>query len=215
MNKTLRYYLAAYNLVAFAFWAAYFVYFIATGFKIDVYSMLLLNIAQGLALFEILHAVLKWVKSPVGSTVAQVASRLLVVVLIDNYVLVMIARGMAFIEPTGPPKVPVNSFSVTDIGIIIISFAWCITELVRYSLYFLSQFNKQPKWLLWMRYSFFIGLYPLGVIGEWVIIVAALWVGGFNVIAYSCFLGVLFLAYSYGFPVLYRYMWRQRKAKLG
>jgi len=216
MNKAIKYYLATYNFVAFAFWALYLLYFCATGFKINVYSLVFLNIAQGLALLEILHALLKWVKSPVGSTIAQVASRILVVVLIDNYVMAMVAVGLSFIGPSAVAlsKAAEGHFTLTDIGIIVVSFAWSITELVRYSLYFLSLFGRQPKWLLWMRYSFFIGLYPMGVTGEWIILLAPICFVHFAITGYACFIGVLFLAYAYYFPVLYGYMWKQRKAKL-
>ena len=216
MSKPLKYYLAGYNFLAFAFWALYLAHFVATGFRIDVYGLLFLNIAQGLALFEILHALLKWVKSPVGSTIAQVASRILVLVLIDIYLMDMIKLGLAFVGT--PENVQANyaarHFSVMDIGIIIVSFAWSITELIRYSLYFLSLFDRQPEWLLWMRYSFFIGLYPMGVSGEWLIFLAPLIAVGFKLSAYAYFVGFLFLAYAYYFPVLYKYMWKQRKAKL-
>jgi very-long-chain (3R)-3-hydroxyacyl-CoA dehydratase len=82
MSKAVKYYLGAYNGIAFLAWAAYLVCFLAAGFQLDAPSLYLLNIAQGLAFLEIVHALLKWVKSPVLSTAAQVASRLLVLVLI-------------------------------------------------------------------------------------------------------------------------------------
>ena len=217
MSKTLKYYLATYNFAAFAFWAIYLVFFMVTGFRINVYSIVFLNIAQGLALFEIFHALMKWVKSPVMSTLAQVASRILVLVLIDNYLMTQVALGISFIGPNADAleKAAASHWSVTDIGIIIVSFAWSITELVRYSLYFLALVGKQPKWLVWMRYSFFIGLYPLGVTGEWFIFLAPVVAAGLTLTGYSYFVAFLFLAYAYYFPVLYGYMWKQRKARLG
>jgi very-long-chain (3R)-3-hydroxyacyl-CoA dehydratase len=206
MSNAVKYYLGAFNAAAFIFWAAYIICFIATGFYLNPQTMLLLNIAQGLAVLEIVHALLKWVKSPVGSTIVQVSSRLLVLVLINMF----------------------NTGSMTDtivaVGIVVVSFAWSITELVRYSLYFLSLFNKQPGWLLWMRYSFFIVLYPTGVVGEWLIILAPVIIGGvlahgrevpLSFYGYRAFAVVLFISYAYYFPVLYGYMWKQRKAKIG
>jgi very-long-chain (3R)-3-hydroxyacyl-CoA dehydratase len=218
MSKSLKYYLAGYNFIAFTFWGLYLVYFIASGLQLDIYGQWLLNIAQGLAILEILHAALKWVKSPLGSTIAQVASRLLVVVLIDIH---LYADGVVAL-PFRNPDVAINMriavihfLQAVNYGIIIVSFAWSITELVRYSLYYLGLFNRQPKWLLWMRYSFFIVLYPLGVTGEWLIIAAPLFLAWLiNLTAYYYFAGFLLLVYAYYFPVLYRYMWRQRKAKL-
>jgi very-long-chain (3R)-3-hydroxyacyl-CoA dehydratase len=155
----------------------------------------LLNIAQGLAILEIVHAIVKWVKSPVMSTAAQVFSRILVLVLIDFF----------YNQGSLP--------SITHTGITVVSIAWGITELVRYSFYLLSLFDKQPSWLLWMRYTFFIVLYPLGVTGEWLIIVTPL-VMHFTLGLYAAMVGFLAISYIYYFPVLYMYMWKQRKARL-
>lgn len=196
MSKSVKHYLATYNLVAFIFWTLYLVTFLASGMELTPVALLLLNIAQGLAILEIVHALLKWVKSPVGSAIAQVSSRLLVLVLINVFI---------------------KDSSLSDIvnkGVFICSFAWTITELVRYSFYLLSLFNRQPAWLLWMRYTFFIGLYPLGVTGEWFIIAAPLVIKGISFSAYTVFAAVAFIAYAYYFPILYRYMWKQRSLKL-
>jgi len=194
MKNSIKYYLAAYNLIAFIFWLAYLFVFISSGLSLNPTGLLLLNIAQGMALLEILHTILKWVKSPVLSTAAQVFSRVLVVVLINVFI-----------------QQPL--LSITQTGIIIVSFAWGITELVRYSFYFLSLFDRQPKWLLWMRYTFFIVLYPLGVTGEWLIIASPL-IAHFAWTLYTALVAVLSVSYLYYFPVLYMYMWKQRKARL-
>lgn len=197
MRTSLKYYLATYNLVAFLAWLAYLLDFIASGFSISPSGLLMLNIAQGMALLEIAHTILRWVKSPVLSTAAQVASRLLVLVLIN----VFLVQG-----PMRP---------VTGHGILIVSFAWSITELVRYSFYCLQLFGLQPRWLLWMRYSFFILLYPTGVTGEWLIILTPVVAHHLRLDPYFAFAIILALSYIYYFPVLYGYMWKQRKAKLG
>jgi very-long-chain (3R)-3-hydroxyacyl-CoA dehydratase len=205
MSKAIKYYLIAYNGIAFLAWLAFGVSVI-TG-KGNVF--LLLGIAQSLALLEIVHAVTGWVRSPVGSTAAQVASRILVVVLF-----------FAFNAD--------EHLRWTIIGFYVVSFAWTITELVRYSFYFLGLLESQPRWLLWMRYSFFILLYPIGVSGEWMIILSPLIAYGFTAITYiecfgprplpnlyyGVFVAFLAVSYIYYFPVLYRYMWKQRKAKL-
>jgi very-long-chain (3R)-3-hydroxyacyl-CoA dehydratase len=195
MNTSIKYYLAAYNLTAFIFWLAYLLVFAASGFSLNSTGLILLNIAQGLAILEIVHAIVKWVKSPVMSTAAQVFSRILVLVLIDFF----------YNQGSLP--------SITHTGITVVSIAWGITELVRYSFYLLSLFDKQPSWLLWMRYTFFIVLYPLGVTGEWLIIVTPL-VMHFTLGLYAAMVGFLAISYIYYFPVLYMYMWKQRKARL-
>lgn len=196
MNNTIKYYLAGYNAVAFIFWLAYLIAFARDGAYLSQASLTLLNIAQGLAILEILHAAMRWVKSPVGSTAAQVFSRVLVVVLIDLF--------YYHVLDTAP---------IAETGIIVVSIAWGITELVRYSFYFLSLFDMQPKALLWMRYTFFIILYPTGVTGEWLIIASPLLLHfAFNL--YAAMVAVLAVSYIYYFPVLYMYMWKQRKARI-
>lgn len=196
MPTTIKFYLAAYNAIAFIFWGAYLSCFLYSGFQINSLNLLLLNIAQGMAVLEIFHVLLKWVKSPLVSTTVQVFSRLLVLLLVNIFILNH-ADSLVF-----------------NIGLITVSFAWSITELVRYSLYFLSLFDKQPAALIWMRYSFFIVLYPLGVTGEWFILLTPMIADGITLGGYMIFLIVGLVAYIYYFPVLYKYMWKQRKSKL-
>jgi very-long-chain (3R)-3-hydroxyacyl-CoA dehydratase len=74
-------------------------------------------------------------------------------------------------------------------------------------------FDKQPKVLLWMRYTFFIILYPLGVTGEWFIIASPL-AAHFAFSLYAVMVLILAVSYLYYFPVLYKYMWKQRKARV-
>ena len=47
MNNSIKYYLAAYNAVAFIFWLAYLLVFIGNGLEMNATGLLLLNIAQG------------------------------------------------------------------------------------------------------------------------------------------------------------------------
>lgn len=196
MNNAIKIYLSSYNFIAFGLWGWYLFCFFSNGFHLSPNAVAILTLAQGIALLEIFHALLKWVKSPVGSTIAQVSSRILVVVLIN----IFIQR----------PEVPEFLF----LGIGLISMAWSITEIVRYSFYFLLLWNTPPHWLLWMRYTFFIALYPMGVIGEWLIIIGCLYALGIGVNLYTAFAALLFIAYAYYFPVLYKYMWKQRQLKL-
>lgn len=191
----MRIYLAAYNLTAFVFWLLFVCSYVLSGFELTTANLILLNVAQGMAILEILHSALGWVKSPVGSTTAQVFSRILVLVCINLFI-------------TEYPSTLFNA------GVAIVSFAWSVTELVRYSFYFLSLYNKQLKALLWMRYTFFIILYPLGVTGEWFILVAPVAHLGLRFDLYTIVLVVLAGSYLYYFPILYKYMWKQRKSKL-
>jgi very-long-chain (3R)-3-hydroxyacyl-CoA dehydratase len=136
------------------------------------------------------------VKSPVVSTAVQVFSRILVLFFINIFL-----RDQPLLV-------------ATSTGILIVSIAWGVTELARYSLYFLQLFGKQPRFLLWIRYSFFVVLYPLGVTGEWAILLAPILREGITLNTYTVFLAVAAVAYIFYFPVLYKYMWKQRELKL-
>ena len=203
MNNSIRNYLAAYNFAAFIFWILFLVSYLVSGLQLNHLNLWLLNIAQGIAVLEILHALLKWVKSPVLSTTAQVLSRLLVMLLIDAYMLdYLISPGNK------------TSATLLNAGICMALIAWSITEIIRYALYFMALFNYQPRWLLWMRYSFFIVLYPLGVAGEWLIFIFLFVPRGLSLNVNSAIMAIIFVAYAFFFPRLYKYMWTQRKLKL-
>jgi hypothetical protein len=203
MNNTIRNYLAAYNFTAFVFWILFLAFYLVSGLHLSNVNMWWLNIAQGMAVLEILHALLKWVKSPVLSTTAQVLSRLGVMLLINAYML-------GYLPGPGTKQ---NAL-LLNAGICMALMAWSITEIVRYALYFAALFKRQPYWLLWLRYSFFIVLYPMGVTGEWLIFIFLIVPAGpaFNV--NTALVAVIFVAYFLFFPRLYKYLWAQRKLKL-
>ncbi len=48
-------------------------------------------------------------------------------------------------------------------GVLLVCFAWSVTEVVRYSYYAFNILGFVPYLLTWCRYSLFIILYPLGV----------------------------------------------------
>lgn len=195
MHYGIKIYLACYNFAAFVFWALYLGFFFVSNFQLNESNLFFLNIAQGMAILEIFHVAMKWVKSSLLSTGIQVLSRLLILVLI-NFFFRDYADQFAF-----------------SAGVLIVSVAWLGIELVRYSLYFLSGFSIQPSVLLWMRYSFFIILYPLGVTGEWFILITPVKANGMENYFYLIFLLICLGTYLYYFPMLYRYMWKQRGLK--
>ncbi|VDO62429.1 unnamed protein product [Onchocerca flexuosa] len=64
-----------------------------------------------------------------------------------------------------------------SIGVLFLLMAWSITEVIRYSYYALALINAVSNLHTWLRqvlYSLFIVLYPLGVTGELLVILAAL-----------------------------------------
>ncbi|KIH58603.1 tyrosine phosphatase-like protein, PTPLA [Ancylostoma duodenale] len=105
--------------------------------------------------------------------------------------------------------------------------AWSVTEVIRYSYYALGLFGAVPFFLTWMRYTFFIVLYPLGVTGELLTLFGCLPEVaekkyytiempnpanmGFSF--YAVLIGSA-LFYLPGFPQLYLYMFAQRKKVL-
>ena len=51
-------------------------------------------------------------------------------------------------------------------GFPLLLLAWTITEIIRYSFYALNLVGQNPYLVAWLRYTLFIVLYPLGVVGE-------------------------------------------------
>lgn len=191
-------YLLVYNLLLAIGWTVFFVREISGGFQMDVTSLLLLNICQGAAALEIVHAALKWVSSPVFTTFIQVFSRIFVLVWIN----ILISDSDSLIKILG-----VN-------GVILVTIAWSITEIVRYSLYFFTLLQKEISWLTYLRYTLFIVLYPLGVTGEWLILLSILKLSAWGFTPVNIFIGIILLTYLPFFPKLYLYMWQQRKKKI-
>ena len=111
-------------------------------------------------------------------------------------------------------------------------FSWSWVEVIRYLHYIQSDRSPVQKGsvLLYLRYSAFIVLYPLGVGSEmmclkdaWTVISKCCprvfsialpnsWNFAFD---YQWVIQYLVLSgYVFGFPYLYSYMWTQRRAKL-
>ena len=165
-----------------------------------------LQIFQTAAILEIIHTAIGLVRSPLGTTLTQVFSRVTVVWLILYKV----------------------ETSRSSIGVPMLLIAWSVTEVVRYSFYALNLIKAVPYLLVWMRYTFFIALYPLGASGEVITMISALpeiakqkhftlempnaLNFGFNFYYVVIFLCLIYLP---GFPQLYGYMFVQRKKVLG
>lgn len=189
-------YLKAYNLILCLSWSALLIWYIYSGFELDKTGMLLLNFSQGAAVLEILHAVLKWVSSPVATTTIQVFSRIFVLALIN-----LLAADEYFVIG-----------GVT--GVHLIMFAWSITEIIRYGYYFTVLIGNESPTLLKLRYTTFIILYPTGLAGELLIVYSWTKKDGFHLDAQDIAFGVIVLMYVIFFPKMYMHMWSQRKKKL-
>ncbi|KAG6845415.1 hypothetical protein H0H87_009762 [Tephrocybe sp. NHM501043] len=157
---------------------------------------------QTLAVLEVVHVLLGWVKSSLPTTAAQVASRLFLVWgIVEQFALVRSS--------------PIYTTML---------LSWCLTEVIRYSFYVLSLLERPSPLLLWLRYTTFYVLYPTGASSEALLIYAALpssspipgwrsWIDGmWTVTDYGR--GALFLIWWPGLYVLYTHMMVQRRKVL-
>ncbi|KAJ3346423.1 hypothetical protein GGF32_007748, partial [Allomyces javanicus] len=197
-----RTYLLAYNGISFAGWAWILtrtIQTLAAGVPPSgLYAVVGhdLRYVQTLAAFEIVHALLGLVKSPLFTTTTQVFSRLLIVwVTLHTYTAAAVQEHWSFTT---------------------LVFAWSITECIRYAFYGLAQIDLKPYPLVWLRYTSFYPLYPLGVFSETSLIwhslpflaeqAGQLWV--------FAMYGIL-ATYPPGLYMLYTYMIKQRRKVLG
>ncbi|KAG4921438.1 hypothetical protein AAZX31_18G134800 [Glycine max] len=165
-----------------------------------------LHYAQSAAVLEILHGLVGLVRSPVTATLPQISSRLFLV------------WGILWSFPETRSHVLVTSLLIS----------WSITEIIRYSFFgFKETFGFTPSWLLWLRYSSFLVLYPTGISSEVGLIYIALpfikasgkycirmpnkWNSSFD---YFYAAIVAMGIYVPGSPHLYTYMLAQRKKAL-
>jgi very-long-chain (3R)-3-hydroxyacyl-CoA dehydratase len=160
---------------------------------------------QNAAILEIMHAALGLVRSNVIITTLQVFSRVIVVV------------GVILAIP--------YTYAVASPGLPLAFIAWSITEIIRYFYYFSNLIGIVPHVLVWLRYTLFIVLYPLGVTGELLCFYAAVKYATANpnswsyvlpnkwnfTFSYLYFLIILMLIYIPVFPHLYLHMFSQRR----
>ncbi|XP_077233535.1 very-long-chain (3R)-3-hydroxyacyl-CoA dehydratase PASTICCINO 2A-like [Tasmannia lanceolata] len=165
-----------------------------------------LLLVQTAAFIEILHSLIGLVRSPVSATLPQISSRLYV------------TWGILWSFPETRTHFLVSSLVLS----------WSVTEIIRYSFFGMKEaFGVTPFWLLWLRYSTFLLLYPTGIVSEVGLIYIALpymkssekycirmpnkWNFSFDYFyAAVIALGI----YVPGGPHMYRYMLGQRKKAL-
>lgn len=203
-------YLALYNLGQTLGWS-YILYQIvqyyiqpSSGSTLWNKTKLPVIVFQNAALLEIMHAAVGLVRSNVVVTTFQVFSRVMVVV------------GVVLATP--------YTYAAASLGLPLALTAWSITEIIRYSYYFANLIGIVPHILVWLRYTLFIILYPLGVTGELLCFYAAVKYASANsdswsyvlpnkwnfTFSYLYFLITVMLAYIPGFPQLYLHMFTQR-----
>ncbi|KAG0479179.1 hypothetical protein HPP92_013898 [Vanilla planifolia] len=145
-----RLYLSVYNWVVFLGWLQV-LYLALKAIKESGHERVYdaverpLQFAQTAAVLEILHSLVGLVRSPVSSTLPQVGSRLYV------------TWGILWSFPETRTHFLVSSLIIS----------WSLTEIIRYAFFGLKEaFGASPRWLLWLRYSTFLVLYPTGIASE-------------------------------------------------
>jgi len=114
-----------------------------------------------------------------------------------------------------------------QIGFTMLIVAWTLTEIIRYLSYTFTLMRINSAMLLWLRYSLFIVLYPLGVAGEFLTIYHSLqlaresglyFISLPNVLNFSIDYFILLIGtiplYVILCPQLYIYMLAQRQKQL-
>lgn len=148
-----------YFFINYLSWSILFYHFIIEAKSLQIDNRRLWNriqptlyIFQTIQLVEVYHCVIGLVPSSPVVTFQQIFTKL------------MIIWGIAC-----PFSTPKESF-----GILMVTGCWSIAEITRYLYYSLNILNAVPYVLTWCRYSFFIILYPFGVMGELLIIYSSL-----------------------------------------
>ncbi|KAJ1686699.1 hypothetical protein LUZ63_018089 [Rhynchospora breviuscula] len=206
-----RIYLAIYNWAVFTGWIQVLIFAIKAlneSGPAAVYDAVEkpLQLAQTAAILEIIHGLIELVRSPVSATLPQIGSRLFV------------TWGILHSFPETRTHILVSSLVIS----------WSLTEIIRYSFFGMKEaLGFTPSWLLWLRYSTFLLLYPTGITSEVGLIYIALpyikasekfcfrmpnkWNFCFDY--YFASLAVLGI-YVPGSPHMYTYMLGQRKKAL-
>ncbi|KAJ8637501.1 hypothetical protein MRB53_011768 [Persea americana] len=165
-----------------------------------------LQLAQTAAVMEIFHGLVGLVRSPVSATLPQIGSRL------------YLTWGILWSFPETRTHWLVSSLVIS----------WSITEIIRYCFFGMKEaLGFAPSWLLWLRYSTFLILYPTGISSEVGLIYIALpfikksekycirmpnkWNFSFDYF-YAAILALGI--YVPGSPHMYQYMLGQRKKAL-
>lgn len=191
--------LVSFNALTLLAWLSFFVYALANELVIDKTALILLAVAQGLAIFEILNSVLGIAGANWLLTTMQVLSRFLVVGL------------LIWIPLKRLTEINETCFLT---GFALITIAWSITEIVR-AAYYITELTKTPVSLItFCRYTFFLLLYPIGVFGEFLVMFDFWEYRSFQFDIINSALALIALSYFVFFPKLFGHMWKQRKKKL-
>ncbi|CAO1402544.1 unnamed protein product [Diamesa hyperborea] len=208
-----KFYLITYNVAQVLGWS-YMLFQLISYYTIDRgtsttlwdYLSLTVIIFQNAAVLEIVNVAIGIVPSNLMVTTLQVFSR------------VMVVCGVVMATPTGK----------VSPGLPLALLAWSVTEIIRYGYYAFNLVGSVPYVLVWLRYTTFIILYPIGVTGEllcfyWAtkhVYATKQWSiempNSLNAtFSYFYTLWMIMLSYIPIFPQLYLHMFAQRKKIIG
>ena len=228
-------YLTLYNLFGLAGWGLILVTvasMAAAGRLKDLWQEheWTVKVVQGAAALEIAHAGLGLVRSPMSRTFIQVFSRLAIVwgamdpLYKYPFTPFPKPKGCELTLESGPECTEERNQQVVAMTLI----TWSLAELIRYSFYLFNTIDPKlvPFPIVWLRYSGFIVLYPIGVAGEMISAYLTLpllrkgMCPTFEGAVKSCpsnvdtWLYVFLFQYVWGLPMLYMTMLGERKKRL-
>lgn len=111
---------------------------------------------------------------------------------------------------------------------LLLLFSWSLADIARYSYYIANIVAAHvPYPILWLRYSFFVVLYPIGIVAEWLIyyltlqhvdetrIYSIAMPNKYNfAFDFGTWNRIILLLYFYFGPFMYLHMLRQRRKKI-
>jgi very-long-chain (3R)-3-hydroxyacyl-CoA dehydratase len=120
-------------------------------------------LVQTFAILEVIHALLGWVRSPLQTTAMQVASRLFLIWgVTEQFESVRPRRCLCLFSCNSVLVIQVHTNPLFTSMVL----AWSITEIIRYSFYACNLLGLEPHFLLYLRYTTFYVLYPVGASSE-------------------------------------------------
>ncbi|XP_035738474.1 very-long-chain (3R)-3-hydroxyacyl-CoA dehydratase PASTICCINO 2A-like [Vespa mandarinia] len=166
-----------------------------------------LFIFQNSAYLEVIHAITGLVRSNPMIILIQISSRVFICVILLSL-----------------PSDSIESSILLPYTFI----SWSIAEITRYSYYFMNLIGYIPYFLMWLRYSLFVVLYPIGISGEvhctykvivysmsnpklWSYILPNQWNFTFS---FLYFVIIVLIMYIPGSFILYKHMLLQRQKML-
>ncbi|EAT79770.2 very-long-chain (3R)-3-hydroxyacyl-CoA dehydratase [Parastagonospora nodorum] len=190
-------YLTGYNLLFASLWTSVFIN-AASNAKNGKQNLFNATESQArwiqtASLIEVLHSATGLIKSPVSTTALQVVTRVIQVWMVWYSFPISTASSSAYLA---------------------LLLAWSVADTLRYLYLAANLWNKAPGWLVWVRYTMFYPLYPIGIGAEWWLLYRAIGPAGeINSVIPPIFWFCLML-YIPGSYKMYTYMIKQREKTL-